>query len=81
MGAWMLNDWFYEIVEDKAPRTPQIEGKYYKKSDVDWSRANKVHSPFFSPEDIKQIFATHFVGKQYPEIEIAGRTFELRVKK
>lgn len=80
-GAWLLNEWMDKILDGTANRTKQCGGKYYKKDAVDWKTANKVHSPFFPPEDINQIFATHFEGKQYPEIEIGGRTFELRVKK
>lgn len=80
-GVELLEKWIERIIDGTAPRIKQEGGTYYKKEDVDWSKANKVHSPFFSPEDIKQIFATHFEGKQYPEIQISGRTFELRLKK
>lgn len=80
-GEWLLQKWIDRIIDGTAPRRKQVGGSYYKKDAVDWSVANKVHSPFFNPDDIKQIFATHFEGKQYPEIKVGGRTFELRVKK
>ena len=66
------------ILAGTAPRKKQGDGKYWKSPD--WDNVKKIHTPFFAPDEMKAIFATHFDGKQYPIMEICGRQFELRAK-
>jgi methionyl-tRNA formyltransferase len=79
-GVWLLEQWIDKIIDGTAPRNKQGDGTYYKGGIVDWNREKFIGSPFFDPEQIRRIFATHFNGKQYPEIEVAGRRFEMRAK-
>lgn len=80
-GVRLLEYWMPFILDGTTPRKKQGDGRFWKKAEVDWKTVNKIHTPFFDPSEVKRIFATHFEGKQYPEMEIGGRTFELRLKK
>jgi methionyl-tRNA formyltransferase len=82
-GRELIETWLPKILDGTAPRQKQDErfAEYYDKDSIDWSKANVISGIFLSTENNRDIFATHFVGKQYPEITLKGRTFELRLKK
>jgi methionyl-tRNA formyltransferase len=75
-GKELLLSYFDGIVNGTAPRQKQGDGVYWKSPD--WNVVKKVSTPFFSPAEMRAVFATHFEGKQYPVMEICGRNFELR---
>jgi methionyl-tRNA formyltransferase len=82
-GLELIRAWLPKILDGTAPRQKQDEGfaTYYDKDSVDWGKAKKINGIFISTEDKnRDIFATHFEGKQYPEIRLNGRLFELRAK-
>jgi hypothetical protein len=64
------------LLGNTAPRQKQGDGKYWKSPD--WVNCPNICSTFFTPDQMKIIYATHFEGKQYPRIKIGNRDFELR---
>ena len=74
-GYDLFRRWYSKILDGTAPRIKQEveKRKYYPASMVNWENAKKLHGL-----SSRQIQATHFEGKQYPIIDVNGRSYELR---
>lgn len=75
-GSVLFKRWYKKILNGTAPRKKQDLSKrtYYQSNNVDFKKDNLVSDI----HDKKKIQALHFKGKQFPEIFIGSRKYEIR---